>query len=274
MQRYKAILAYDGTRYSGFQKQAGAAPTILGTVEAALTKLNEQGTTVRVLGAGRTDVGVHASGQVISFDLDGWKHGDDTLLQAVNATLPTDIAILRLERAAADFHPRFDARSRTYRYLVYAAPVRQPLLGHNHWQIRVREEESDAPHLDRMQQAAAQLPGIHDFAAFGSAPEGEAGVQGSTVRQVFRSEWTEALPDQWGGRVLTYTIEANAFLYHMVRAIVAGLVDVGMNRMSVEAFTQRFRDRRRFGKLAPPHGLTLIEVKYETDSSGTTPAGD
>src|SRR5437016_340085 len=111
---YRALLAYDGTAYKGFQRLSEGEPTVQGVVEAAIAKANGGGS-VTVTGAGRTDAGVHATGQVIAFDL-AWKHDDDTLLRAVNALLPTDIALQRIEQAETSFHPRFDAVSRTYQY--------------------------------------------------------------------------------------------------------------------------------------------------------------
>jgi tRNA pseudouridine38-40 synthase len=274
--RYRAILAYDGTAYQGFQQQTSTARTVLGAVEAALATVS--GASIRVIGAGRTDAGVHATGQVIAFDLDTWRHGDEQLQRALNATLPTDLALLTLAPTTPDFHPRFDARSRTYRYLVAAGQVRHPLLARTHWHLRLPTQKATRLEVDRMNAAAAQLTGVHDFASFGNPPEPDR--SSVTIREVFRSEWRRVTGDgalgQEGGAVDTslfaYTIEANAFLYHMVRAIVAALVEVGLNRMTFEQFSDGFqaKDRRRFGNLAPAHGLTLTAVKY--DESGTTPA--
>lgn len=265
--RYKAIIAYDGTNYYGFQRLTEKQPSVLGKIVDVIEQLT--GAKVRISGAGRTDAGVHAVGQVIAFDLPAWNHSVDTLLQAINATLPTDIAILRLEQTRPDFHPRFEARSRTYRYLVYEAPIRHPLLARTHWHIHpYRGQPLD---IDKMNLAAAQLVGTHDFASFGTPPE-DRGSGRSTVRNLFRAEWHE-LPHEIG-RVMEYTIEANAFLYHMVRCTVQALVDVGANRVSLDLFRENFqaKDRSRHRKLAPPHGLTLISVNY--DDSGTTPAGE
>lgn len=266
--RYRAIIAYDGTAYYGFQKLKTSQPTVLGAISKVIGQIN--GAYVRVIGAGRTDAGVHATGQVIAFDLPTWNHSVETLLRAINATLPTDIAILRLEHAQADFHPRFEARSRTYRYLVYEAPIRHPLLARSHWHIH--PNRGQLLDVDKMNTAAAQLIGIHDFASVGTLTDNDASKSKSTVRAMFRSEWREE-PHEFG-RVLTYTIEANAFLYHMVRTVTLALVDVGANRMTLDAFNDNFqaRDRSRFGKIAPAHGLTLISVSY--DDSGTTPAGE
>ncbi len=261
--RYRAILAYDGTAYQGFQRLARNQPTIQGTVEAAIAKISRQ--PVTVIGAGRTDAGVHATGQIIAFDL-LWKHDDDDLIRAINATLPDDIAVQRLERAAPGFHPRYDATSRTYQYFVYEAQIRQPMMARMSWWIRPPiHQRLD---IDRMNWAAAKLLGVHDFASFGKPTQGD-----STTRQVFRSEWAIEVPTQ-GTRLISYCIEANAFLYRMVRAVVATLVEVGLNRMSIEAFIEAFqaKDRGRIKYLAPPHGLTLVAVNYE--QSGATPAGE
>jgi len=261
MPRYRAVVAYDGTDYVGFQIQPNG-PTIEGTLETALKQVSG-GQQIGVIGAGRTDTGVHATGQVIAFDLD-WKHDDDDLLRAVNATLPIDIALQRLERTTSDFHPRYDATSRTYQYFVHEAQVRQPIMARTTWWVKPpRHTRLD---LDSMNWAAAKLLGSHDFASFGSPPQGE-----NSVRVVYQSEWVIEVPTQ-GTRLLSYCIEANAFLYHMVRTIVGALVEIGLHRMSTEAFIDAFqaKERGRFGKLAPPHGLTLIDVSY--DQRGDSPA--
>ena len=259
--RYRALLAYDGANYLGFQRLAGDQPTIQGMVEAAIARVSGQ--RVTVLGAGRTDAGVHATGQIIAFDV-AWKHEDDDLLRAINATLPDDIAVQRLERAEPGFHPRYDAISRTYQYFVYEAQIRQPMMARMSWWVRPPVHQR--LDVEAMNWAAAKLLGIHDFASFGNPPQGE-----KTVRQVFRSEWEIEVPTQ-GTRLISYCIEANAFLYRMVRTVVATLVEVGLGRMSIEAFIEAFqaRDRSRIVRLAPAHGLTLIEVKY----GGEAPAGE
>jgi tRNA pseudouridine38-40 synthase len=268
--RYRAIVAYDGKAYQGFQRLPGSVPTVQGALEAALTQVCGR-SAVPITGAGRTDAGVHATGQVIAFEVSGWKRDDATLLRAINATLPTDMAVLRLERAAPGFHPRFSARSRTYQYVLYEAPVRHPLLARTHWHLR--RESGHGLDLAAMNVAAGRLVGIHDFASFGAPPQGVA----TTMREVRRSAWSEVpLPAHLNqtGRACGYTIEANAFLYHMVRSIVAALVEIGQQRMRVGDFIEGWQaaQRGRFKQLAPPHGLTLIEVTY--DDSGTTPAGE
>jgi tRNA pseudouridine38-40 synthase len=268
-QRYCAVISYDGARYHGFQRLTGkaSAPSVQEALETALFRVN--GSETAVTGAGRTDAGVHATGQVIAFDSD-WQHSEADLLRALNATLPEDIVVQRLERAAPDFHPRYDALSRAYVYRVYQAPVRQPLLDRTVWWVR------GAPVLDMalMNQAAARLVGTHDFASLGTPPRGE---KGTTRRTVFDSMWVEEhapLHLEGVARILAYRIEADAFLYRMVRSATATLVEVGTGRLSLEAFEAVFqaRDRAKVRHLAPAHGLTLIKVNYPS-SSETTRAG-
>ena len=245
--RYRATLAYDGTAYNGFQRQAGETPTIQAAVEAAIAAVTGQ--TVTVIGAGRTDTGVHATGQVIAFDV-AWKHDDEDLLRALNATLPDDIALQDIGRQAG-FHPRFDAVSRVYKYSVVQAARRQPLLRQRAWHLREPLDE------EPMAWAAMLLLGEHDFATFGSPPRGE-----STVRLVMESAWTRR--KRLYGWEWTYTIEANAFLQHMVRRVVGTLVDVGRGARTLSEFEAGFRsaDPAQAGTLAPPHGLVLETVKY------------
>jgi tRNA pseudouridine38-40 synthase len=247
MNRYRAVLAYDGTAYAGFQRQARGTPTIQGSVEAALRRISS-GQDITVLGAGRTDAGVHATGQVIAFDMN-WRHEPSALLRALNANLPTDIALQSLSLAAPDFHPRFSARSRTYVYRLYHSRVRRPLWDRYTWQIMAPLNGA------AMQQAAALLVGEHDFATFGQPPQGSRTVRQMTDSRLVREE--DAAP--W-----EYHVTANAFLQHMVRSIVGTLVEVGRGAMTVEAFEAALvaADRSRAGPTAPPHGLTLVTVMY------------
>ncbi len=247
--RYRATLAYDGTAYEGFQRQAEGRRTVQGTVESAISAVTGQAVTV--LGAGRTDSGVHAAGQVIALEAD-WRHGAAALLNAINATLPDDAALQDLSPAPPGFHPRYSAQARLYRYEVIQASQRQPLLRQRAWQVR-RELDGAA-----MQQAAERLLGEHDFGAFGQPPQGE-----NTVRRVYRSEWTQQ-PAPFG-TAWTYRIEANAFLQHMVRRITGTLVAVGQGRLTVSRFEQVFRgaDLAAVKWVAPPQGLTLEAVKYD-----------
>jgi tRNA pseudouridine38-40 synthase len=247
IRRYRTTLAYDGTAYQGFQRQAAGIQTIQGAVEAAIESVSSQ--RVTVIGAGRTDTGVHATGQVIAFDLE-WKHEDEALLRAINANLPDDIALQDI-RQQPGFHPRFDALSRVYQYYIIQCAQRQPLLRYRAWQI-YRPLDSNA-----MQAAASLLVGEHDFGVFGQPPQGE-----NTIRQVFVSHWM--VESQPYGLALTYRIEADAFLQHMVRRIVGMLVDVGRGLLTVAQFETIFRGGVLVGSMtvAPPQGLVLEEVRY------------
>jgi tRNA pseudouridine38-40 synthase len=248
MTRYRATVAYDGTAYEGWQRLSPGHPSVQAALEAAIAQVSRQA--VEVIGAGRTDSGVHAAGQVIAFEVD-WKHGSQALLKAINHALPRDIALQDLT-IQDDFHPRFDAISRTYGYQVAMVSERQPLALRTCWQVAAELD------LAAMNAAAALLIGRHDFATFGSPPDGV----GSTTREVFASVWQ--VQPSMVGRIAQYTITATAFLRHMVRRIVWMLVEVGRERLSLEAFQAAFlaRDLSRSGKLAPPQGLILVEVRY------------
>lgn len=243
--RVRATIAYDGTAYHGFQRQsAEREPTIQGELERALTRITGAG--VAVLGAGRTDAGVHAGGQVVAFDVE-WRHGLPDLQRALNAVLPDDIAVREIAEAEADFHPRYRARSRVYRYTIYNAPLRDPL--HRLYALHV----PDALDVAAMRAAARCLLGEHDFAAFGQPTTGE-----STVRTMYRAEVGDEPP--W----ITIDLEANGFLYRMARSIVGTLIEVGRARLTVEQFAQILdsRDRSRAEATAAPHGLRLTQVNY------------
>jgi tRNA pseudouridine38-40 synthase len=246
MRRFRATLAYDGTAYQGYQIQP-KAPSVQGAVEAALEKIFKQ--SIKTVAAGRTDTGVHATGQVIAFDAE-WNHDLAILHRAINLFLPLDIALQDIVQQEA-FHPRFDALSRTYRYEVAVVDVRQPLLAWRAWQMQDKLDEA------AMQRAADLILGEHDFAAFGNPPKGE-----NTVRTVFRSQWqTEQTPL---GLFSRYEIEATAYLHHMVRRLVGNQVAVGAGRLSLEDFHSllRSQDLAQNKWIAPPQGLSLAAVSY------------
>ncbi len=245
MQRYFAQIEYDGTNYFGFQRQIDSQPTIQGEIENSLANIFPS--RVLVTGAGRTDRGVHAVGQVVSFEVD-WQHSVDALQKAINANLPKDIAILQLKKIASSFHPRFSAKSRAYEYFVYNVPVRSPIRWSYSWHV------SKPLSVERMNEAANLLVGEHDFATFGSPPHGD-----NSVRAVYAAYW-ESRQDK-----LVFYIEANAFLYRMVRRIVGSLKRVGDATWTVKDFEDAFFscDRQRSGPTASPVGLYLVSVKYD-----------
>ena len=255
MARYGAILAYDGSAYQGFQRQPSPTPTVQAAVERAISVITGQAS--GILAAGRTDTGVHATGQVIAFDAN-WRHTEKELLFAINSQLPLDIALQRIWRQDG-FHPRYQALWRQYAYRVVCLGVRQPLLNRRAWQLI--GERLD---LGSMRQAAAMILGEHDFAAFGRPPR-----QGSdnTVRQIFVSRWE--YEDKEYGAALTYRVRGTAFLYHMVRRLVGAMAQVGRGRLTVGDFGDilRSRDLERAKVLAPPQGLVLEAVKYAEPQS-------
>ena len=245
MGRFRGILEYDGTDFHGFQQQAEQR-TVQAELEAAIGRISGSGRVV-ISAAGRTDSGVHASGQVIAFDLE-WHHGVAKLLRSINAHLPVDAGLIALEHAHDGFDPRRAARWRRYEYRIYNAPIRSPLHARMSWIVW--------PKLDigAMQAGAGYLLGEHDFATFGRAPD----KRGHTLRTVREAVWRAE------GESLVFAIEANAFLYHMARSIVGALRMVGSGRWQAKMMEEVLasRDRARCGTLAPPHGLTLVEVKY------------
>jgi tRNA pseudouridine38-40 synthase len=244
MARYKAVVEYDGTDYCGFQHQSGQ-PTVQAVLEQGIANL--AGQRVRLLAAGRTDSGVHALGQVVAFDL-AWRHGTGSLLRALNANLPGDVAVRSVSEASAAFHPRFDATKRTYVYHVYNQSLRSPLHRRYSWHV-ARPLDTTSMHA-----AADLLVGSRDFATFGQAPQGE-----NTVREVFSAGWRKR------GAMLIFEVEANAFLHRMVRSIVGALKLVGDGTWAVTDFEAALeaRDRSRAGQSAPPQGLYLLSVAYD-----------
>jgi tRNA pseudouridine38-40 synthase len=246
--RYYALVEYDGSAYYGFQRQREGQPTIQAELESALGHVGHR--PIAITGAGRTDSGVHALGQVITFNVE-WQHGSEALQRALNANLPADIAILQLNEVSSTFHPRFDARRRTYAYYVYNAAVRSPLRQQRSWHV-LRPLD-----VKGMNQAAAHLIGVHDFATFGQPPQGE-----NSVREVFTAGW-QGPKDE----LLVFSITANAFLYRMVRSLVGSLKLVGEGAWTVEDFVAALqaRDRSRSGAPAPAHGLYLVSVAYDSE---------
>jgi tRNA pseudouridine38-40 synthase len=241
MRTLKLTISYDGTRFVGWQRQA-AGESIQGHLEDALARF--EGGPVAVHGAGRTDAGVHALGQVASVTLTA-AHDAGAIARGMNAQLPSDIRVLKVEDAPPGFHARFSATSKTYRYALRNAPVVSPFERAYAWHVPERLD------VQAMGTAAAALVGTHDFAAFQSAGSDVK----DTVRTMTRSEFVDA----------TYEIEGNGFLRHMVRAIVGTLVEIGQGRRPVSSVEALLAGRRRAdaGVTAPPHGLFLVRVDYD-----------
>jgi tRNA pseudouridine38-40 synthase len=243
--RIALLLEYDGTAYGGSQRQQNA-PSIQAALEEAIERLS--GSPTRTAFAGRTDAGVHALGQVAAFDARA-THPVEVWQRGLNALLPEDIAVRAALVVPAGFDPRRQARSRTYRYCIWNAAVRSPLLRRQAWHVR---ESLDIP---RMTRAATALVGEHDFAAFGGSP----GPGRSTRRRMIRSCIGMV------GPLLTFEIEGTAFLPHQVRRTAGALVEVGRGKLTPERFRQwlEMPEPNAAGPAAPPHGLCLIAVTYD-----------
>ncbi|HEY2915908.1 MAG TPA: tRNA pseudouridine(38-40) synthase TruA [Candidatus Limnocylindrales bacterium] len=237
--RFRATVEYDGTEFAGFQVQPGQR-TVQGVLEAALARLTG-GTRQAVDGAGRTDAGVHASGQVIAFGYDG-PLDVTALTEALNGNLPSDVAIRDLRRAPRGFHPRFAARYREYRYTIWNGP-RSPLRERTAFRVRNRLDEG------AMARAAVTLEGRHDFSAFG-------GTDPQPVRTIHR------IAVRRRGDEVTIDVRADAFLRGMVRRIAAALIGVGVGRWDEAAVGQALAGRTPAfdGAAAPARGLNLRRV--------------
>jgi len=243
MERYQLILAYDGTLFFGYQRQ-GKARTVQLVLEEALRQLDWQEKST--LCAGRTDSGVHASGQVVSFGLE-WKHSLNDLRNAINARLPEDMSVLKVEIVSPEFHPRFDALSRKYEYQLYFSPSRIPLKNRLAWRIWPEIE------IERLQETSPFFLGVHDFSAFGGPMKPGA----STIREVLESRW------QHRDEGLVYQITATAFLYHMIRRVVWQQVLCATGRISLIELQDGIEKAAPLPPgMAPPNGLTLVRVSY------------
>lgn len=245
IQRYKAIISYNGSAYSGFQIQPNGR-TIQAELEKALVKMHK-GQVIKIFGSGRTDAGVHARGQVIHFD-SPLEIPPERLQIGLNTLLSDDLVIVDIEKAHLDFHARFDAKGKTYRYRVYTQkskdPFRQQFATHYPYPLD----------LQSIQLATHHLIGTYDFTSFCSAKTDRI----NKVRTI--TEITlEKADDE-----LIFTVTGNSFLRNMVRIIVGTLLEVGAGRKKASAIPQILegRDRRLAGKTAPPQGLYLWKVEY------------
>jgi tRNA pseudouridine38-40 synthase len=238
-------VTYDGTQYVGWQLQPNGK-TVQEVVELALAKID--GRAVRVHGSGRTDAGVHARGQVANCSL-RTQLKTATLLRALNANLPRDVRVVRLQETDAKFHARFSARGKEYRYQIDSGAVADPFLRAYAW------HHPRTLNVVAMRRAAGLLKGRHDFSALSAKPRRPVE---SSVRTI------EKLSIIKEGNVITIAVAADGFLYKMVRSIVGALVKVGEGRLTVEEFQGLVKAKKRTALLetAPAHGLFLWRVFY------------
>jgi tRNA pseudouridine38-40 synthase len=246
MPRWKLTIEFDGTHFSGWQRQKKGR-TVQEELESALSTFYRE--EIKVSGQGRTDSGVHAEGQVAHADLPG-DMDPPRLLSALRGLLPGDMAVIDAVIEADDFHARFDAQSRLYRYQIATRPV--PLKRHLHWLLLTPFEE------DSLHRCAKIIRGKHDFRNF-AKEEKPTGYVNSTECTITASHW-EREQDIW-----IYKIEGNRFLRHMVRRIVGSTIMTATGRMEMDAFRELLDGKqvRRKGHSAPPEGLILEKVIYE-----------
>jgi len=249
--KFKLTIAYDGTRYQGWQVQK-IGTGVQEKIEMALGKIFPCKPGLH--SSSRTDTGVHALGMVAHFEVPpgSWRRSGRKLALALNAWLPEDIRIFSVGRAKKDFHARFDAVGKQYRYLVWNHPAMNPLIRHTAWHVP-RPLNAAA-----MRRAARSIVGRHDFQSFAANP---GYTKDSTVRKVSRCEVKKS------GRLFTFILEGDAFLYKMCRGIVGTLVQIGLGKFSVDEIKMMLakKDRRVAGMTAPAHGLVLWKVSYSID---------
>ncbi|MEO7094889.1 MAG: tRNA pseudouridine(38-40) synthase TruA [Polyangiales bacterium] len=246
MRNIRLVVEYDGTSLSGWQRQDNA-PTVQQHLEEALAKLLTHG--VQVSGASRTDSGVHARAQVALFRTERpiSLHG---IRRGLNSLLPESIAVQDVSEVADDFHPRFSATGKHYRYLVHRGANRSPRWRHRAWHL------IESLDLAAVRAAVPALVGTHDFAAFRAA----GCAARTTVRRIDSIDVTEAPED-----LVVIDVRGTAFLRNMVRIMVGTLVDVGVGRLTVAQVGEILatKDRTQGGRTAPAHGLELVEVFYD-----------
>lgn len=244
MRRIRTIISYDGTNYVGWQVQPNGV-SVQALLEKALYELT--GEQIRVEGSGRTDSGVHAKAQVAHFDTEA-RMAADKFAIAMNMHLPPDIRVMYSEECEPDFHARFSAKRKVYRYTVQLGPhadvFRRTTSLHLHYM----------PDVESMQKAASYVIGMHDFNAFKCTNSSME----NTVRTIERSEWTK------DGNLLVYTVEGNGFLYNMVRILVGTMLEIGSGKRKPEDLQKAIESGQRTdaGATAPAHGLCLCRVIY------------
>lgn len=245
MRNIKLVVAYVGTNYHGFQKQPQGG-TIQDILEEFLSKVC--GEAIEIAGSGRTDAGVHALAQTVSFKTKGTIPCEN-IVKASWGMLPNDIAVIGAEEIASDFHARFSAKWKAYRYRIHTGQAYNPFLYNRAWQIK------EKLNISLMKQAAKLLEGEHDFTNFRNT----GSEDGSAVRTIYRADLTEKEMN------LYFDIVGNGFLYHMVRNIVSGLVQVGLGKHELADFQKalQLQPNALEHSPAPAQGLYLVQVGYK-----------
>lgn len=250
MRNLKVILTYDGAEFSGWQVQPGAA-TVQGTLASAIGRIT--GEKVLPQGSGRTDAGVHALAQVVTFVTES-SVPTENFVKALNDILPASVRVLEVTEAPPGFHARHSAQAKTYRYRIYRGPICPPFLARYTWHYPYPLDES------AMAQSAARVVGEHDFTSFAAVdPERERGQElASNVRSIFSSAWERS------GEEFVYTVRGSGFLHHMVRNLVGTFILVGRGTLRGEDVTRilEARNRSAAGATAPASGLYLVNVEY------------
>lgn len=252
MRHFKLTIAYDGTDFHGWQMQ-GDKPTIQGEIVSVLQRVTQE--RVFLNGAGRTDAGVHALGQVASFKTQSGLSALE-FQRALNALLPPAIRIVQAEEVGPDFHARWSALRKTYRYRLYRGKVVPPALWRYvlHYPFPLDE--------DAMRGAAARFVGTHDFTAFAAAADSEDGErERSTEREIYSAELVRTVDDE----ELVFTVSGRSFLRYMVRKMVGTLLEVGRGRLQPEDIHGLYesKDRSKAGPTVPPQGLVMVEVQHQ-----------
>lgn len=245
MKNYKIIISYDGTRYYGWEHQPNTELTIQGKLERVLEKLT--GSTIEVIGAGRTDAGVHAKGMVANFCIDT-KLSTSELRDYFNRYLPDDICVMEVHEASERFHSRYNALGKTYQYTCYYGHLK-PIFDRKYVYILDK-----APNLELMKEAASHLIGTLDFASFCGNPK----MKKSTIRKVDKIEITR------NGSYITFSYHGTGFLQHMIRILTGTLLEVGFEKRTPESIPELIESHNRSlaGPTAPACGLCLLEVDY------------
>jgi tRNA pseudouridine38-40 synthase len=246
LRRLKAIISYDGTHFSGYQAQPGKR-TVQSEIEKVLTVMHK-GEHIRIFASGRTDARVHATGQVIHFDTTLSIPAENYKV-ALNAQLPADVRILDMEEVSPDFHARFDAKGKRYRYKWNCDEVQSPFKRNYTVETRGRK-----PDVSKMENGAAYLVGTHDFTSFCAAST----PVDDKVRTIYSIDF------EWHDQELHMVIEGSGFLYNMVRIIAGTLWEVGIGKREAKSIKDiiESKNREMAGTTAPPHGLYLEKVYY------------